>query len=121
MPVFKFQDTAAANAVNNNIMTGSKYEFLPRNSVVSVYAAQDLTLPGAFPTVQNMNMDFTLGNVVIGDNLPLPALANGTGPNRNEDLLAQGVGAAGDRIQIRTVETVGAPANYRVLVQINEL
>lgn len=118
MPVFKFQDTALANAVNNNIMTGSKFEFLPRNSVVSIYAAQDLT---GFPGTNNINLDFTLGNVVIGDNLPLSALNDGTGPNRNEDLLAQGVGAAGDRIQIRTVETAGGPQDYRVLVQINEL
>ena len=66
-------------------------------------------------------MDFTLGNVVIGDNLGLAAAADGTGPDRNTSLLAQGVGAAGDRIQLRTVETAGGPANYRVLVQINEL
>ena len=118
MPVFKFEETTAASGVNNNIMTGSKFEFLPRNAVVSVYAAQDLT---GFPGTQNVNMDFTLGNVVIGDNLGLAAAADGTGPDRNTSLLAQGVGAAGDRIQLRTVETVGAPATYRVLVQINEL
>jgi len=117
MPVFKFAERLAANAVNNNIMAGSKFEFLPRNGVVRVYAVQD---PPA--GVENINIDFTLGNVVIGDDLPCNFTATeAVGPDRNTDLLATGVAAAGDRIQIRAQETGGLLQDYRVLVEINEL
>jgi len=116
MPVFKVDDTQDAGTVTTNIMTGSKFEFLPTNSVVSVYGAQD-TGKGT------VEMDFTLGNVIVGDNLPLNYRAVTTGPDRNTDLLAQGVGAAGDRIQLRTAEVHATPADtpFRILVQINQL
>jgi len=117
MPVFKFAENLLGNEVNNNIMAGSKFEFLPRNGVVRVYAAQDPPV-GA----ENVNIDFTLGNVVIGDDLPCNFVAtDALGPNRNTDLLATGVAAAGDRIQIRAQETGGVTQDYRVLVEINEL
>lgn len=118
MPVFKTDDTQAAGTVTTNLMTGSKFEFLPTNSVVSVYGAQDTVANGL------VELDFTLGNVIVGDNLPLNKKASaGEGPDRNRDLLAQGVGAAGDRIQLRTAEVdpTGAPVPFRVLVQINQL
>jgi hypothetical protein len=117
MPVFKVDDIQLDGTVTTNLMTGSKFEFLPRNSVVSVYGAMNNVAAGV------VELDFTLGNVIIGDNLPLNRTADGEGPNRNTDLIAQGVGAAGDRIQLRTAE-VGAGAldvPFRVLVQINEL
>lgn len=114
MPIFKYVDTIATSAVVTNLMQGSKFEFLPRNSVVRVYAAQDNA---------NVDLDFTLGNVVVGDGLaPNVTAAPGLGPDRNTDLLATGVGAAGDRIQIRAQETAGgAGTPIRVLVEINEL
>ena len=114
MPVFKIIDPQLANTVTTNVMAGSKFEFLPRNGVVSVYAAQD-TGTGI------LEVDFTLGNVVVGDGLPCNNVPVTTGPNRNQDLLAQGVAQAGDRIQIRTAETDGTATPFRMLVQINEL
>ncbi len=118
MPVFKNVQTVAISGVVTNIMAGSKFEFLPRNSVVRVYGIQD----GGTGIV---DLDFTLGNVVVGDSLGLnqtTAANAGTGPDRNTDLLATGVGAAGDRIQIRAQETGGAIATpIRVLVEINEV
>jgi len=114
VPVFKNVQSVLANAVVTNIMAGSKFEFLPRNSVIRIYAAQD-TGTG------NVDLDFTLGNVVVGDSLAPNVTLAGTGPDRNTDLLATGVGAAGDRIQIRAQETAGVPTPMRVLVEINEL
>jgi len=114
MPVFKSVQTVALNSVVTNLMTGSKFEFLPRNSVVRIYAAQD-TGTG------NVDIDYTLGNVVVGDSLAPNIVAAGTGPDRNTDLLATGVGAAGDRIQLRAQETAGTNTPIRVLVEINEI
>lgn len=117
MPVFKDVQTVATSGVVTNIMAGSKFEFLPRNSVIRIYASQD-------GTTRNVDLDFTLGNVVVGDSLaPNRSAAVGVGPDRNTDLLATGVGAAGDRIQIRAQETTGVAGGQpiRVLVEINEL
>jgi len=114
MPIFQHSETITAGATNTNIMSGSKFEFLPRNSVIRVYAVQD---SGDLAT-----LDFSLGNVVVGEDLALFQVTAGTGPNRNESLLAQGAGMAGDRIQIRVTETGGAAtAVIRVLVEIVEL
>ena len=116
MPVFTHTESLIAAGVNNNIMAGSKFEFLPRNGVVRIYAAQDISANS------NVDLDFTLGNVVIGDNLAPNYVTASTGPDRNTDLLATGVAAAGDRIQIRAQETDGTnPQVFRVLVEINEL
>jgi len=122
VPVFKFVAPAAGlagGAVINNIMAGNKFEFLPRNGVVRVYASQDVSAG-----VQgNTELDFTLGNVVVGDDLACNgAAAIGIGPDRNTDLLATGVAMAGDRIQIRAQNTDAAlPSNFRVLVEINDI
>jgi hypothetical protein len=100
--------------VNTNIMAGSKFEFLNRPSVVRVYAALD--------TGDAATIDFSLGNVTVGEDLQPVITAAGAGPNRNEHLLVQGSGAPPDRIQIRVRETSGvAAAVYRVLVEIVEL
>lgn len=115
MPIFQHTEQLAASGTNVNIMTGSKFEFLPRNSVVRVYAVSDAG--------DVVDLDFSLGNVVVGEDLNLFQVAAGTGPNRNESLLAQGAGMAGDRIQIRITEITATPATaeVRVLVEIVEL
>jgi len=115
MPTFRDSQTVAAGATVTNIMAGSKFEFLPRPSVIKVYSAQD-TGTGS------VELDFTLGNVVVGDDLGPNVVTAGTGPARDSDLLTQGAGAAGDRIQIRLREVGGATATpVRTLVEIIEL
>ncbi len=114
MPVFQFNESLAAGTTNNNIMAGSKFEFLPRDSVIRFYAAQD--------TGDLCQADISLGNVVVGEDLRPFAVTAAEGPDRDKHLLAQAVGAAGDRIQIRTRETGGAAAAvYRFLVDIVDL
>lgn len=114
MPVFRFTDQIAAGDVNENILAGSKFEFLSRPSAVRVFAVQDAG--------HLAEMDLTLGNVVVGENLRLNEAAAGTGPSRSDDFAVSGVGRPGDRIQVRLRETGGvAVAVVRVLVEINEL
>lgn len=115
MPVFQHTEQLAASGTNTNIMAGSKFEFLPRNSVIRVYAVSDAG--------DDVNLDFSLGNVVVGEDLMVFKATAGTGPNRNEHLLVQGAGMAGDRIQIRLTEVTATPATAetRTLVEIVEL
>mgnify|MGYP000713027902 CR=1 FL=1 len=108
----KTQAFTASQTVEN-IISGSKFEFLPRNAVVKLYASQ--TVAG------EVELDFTLGNVVVGDDLD-PNLETAVGAvNRNTDLIASGVGAAGDRIQIRGRETSGTTANCNIIVEIIDM
>lgn len=114
MSVFRVNTTVAAGGTVANIMAGSKFEFLARPSAVRVFAVQD--------AADLAELDFTLGNVVIGEDLPLTERAAGEGPSMTDDKLVAGVGAPGDRIQIRLRETGGAaPAITRVVVDIAEL
>ena len=115
MPIFRVSyPTLGAGATIANIMTGSKFEFLSRPSAVRIFAVQDA---GDLAT-----LDFTLGNVVIGEDLPLSQVTAGTGPSMTDDKLVAGVGSPGDRIQIRLRETGGAAAAItRIAVEIAEL
>ena len=111
-----FQSTLAGTASTTvvNIMAGTKFEFLSRPAQVRVYAASDIT-------AGVLNVDFTLGNVVVAENIAPSTVADNTGPNRNEHLMASGQGAAGDRIQIRLQETAAVAKPVRFIVDIIDL
>lgn len=107
-----------------NILAGRKQEFLGRPAVVSVYQRQD-DVSGSV-----IESTLTLGNVIVAEdiicnrNVAAATEHFGSGPNTNEDLVAQGVGAAGDRIQIQLRETTGGAADdgvMRTLVTIADL
>lgn len=85
MPTIQNRVTIAANAVNDNVLTGSQYEFLPYNSAlefglvgdadaadlrVDVYSGQDVLLENGEPSAQNRIPqypdDFTLTDVAAG-------------------------------------------------------
>lgn len=115
MGVFRTNQTIVANTTVANLMTGDKFEFLGRPAVVKVYAAQDVTVGGL------VEIDFTMGTRVIGDSLPATIVLAGVGPNRDSDLLASGVGAAGERIQLRARETAGVAVPIRVFVEVIDI
>jgi len=106
-----------------NILAGRKQEFLGRPAVVTLYQRQD-DVSGSI-----IEATLTLGNVIVAEDLisnrNVAASAQfGTGPNMNEDMVAQGVGAPGDRIQITLRETVGGAGDdgvMRSLITITDL
>lgn len=115
MGVFRTSVTIAADTTTANLMTGDKFEFLPRGAVIKVYAAQDVS-------TGNVQIDFTLGARVVGDSLPLNIVTPaGSGPNRDSDLLASGIGQAGERIQLRAREVAGTDTPIRVLVEVIDI
>ena len=114
MAIFKVTDSLAAGAVNTNLLAGSKFEFLARPSAVSVWATQGTA-------VANVQLDLTLGNVVVAEDIN-PNVDGASLVDRQRDLIGSGVGAPGDRIQLRARQVAGAgPDNITVLVEINEL
>lgn len=113
MPTLRFESSLAAGATDTNILAGSKFEILPFNSAVSVFAVQDGADAG------DLKADFTLGNVIEIDDAAVPTFTPNQGPNRQDHLLGAGVARAHDRLQIKLVngDAVNA-ANYRILVDI---
>jgi len=119
----KLTTTVLAGTTNVNLLTGRKQEFLSRPAVVTLYQVQDSV------SLSRIETDLTLGNVVVGEDLvansnPASSAGVGTGPKTNEDMVARGVGAAGDRIQIRVREVVGGTGDdgiIRTLVTIDDL
>jgi len=115
MPSIRDSRTVAAGVTVSNILAGSKFEFMPQAAAILVYAIHDAGGP--------VIMDITFGNVVEGDAMVVPITATaGDGPNIQDHLLASGVAAPGDRLQIKVQNTSAATtANVRTLVQIRPL
>jgi hypothetical protein len=114
MATFRANWAGTASTTLQNLMAGSKFEFLSRPAVVRVYGAAD-TATGS------VQMDLTLGNVVVGDNLLVPLRTATLGPLRNEDLITKGIGRPGDRIQIRLQEIGAVNTPTRILVDIDDI
>lgn len=116
MAIFRVTDTIPAGGVNTNLLNGSKFEFLGRPSAVSLFASQD----GA--GAPNANLDLTMGNVVVGEDVSPNTAAMAGNISRDSDGVGSGVGDAGDRIQLRARNLSAAdPVNINVLVDISEL
>lgn len=114
MSIFKIQREMQAGEVVVNLMAGSKFEFLSRPAVVSIWATQELE-------VADVQLDLTLGNVVVAEDIN-PNLDAASIVDKQRDGIGSGVGDAGDRIQLRARNTdaVTTPL-LTVLVEINEI
>ena len=87
---------AAAGTTNENILTGTKWEFPARPTAVRVWAA-------ATPGANNTNeVDCAASNVIAGENLAIAnAIAADAMPQKNTDGLIDFMAMPGQRIQIR--------------------
>lgn len=112
MSVVRKTVTFAANEVKVNVLTGLVEEFVQRPSAVRLFATQG--------TQGEVKIDFQLGNVSVGKDLEPGVKAIGT-LNKNEDFLIGGVGAPGDRIQIRAVNTTAGTSDLTYMLEISEL
>jgi len=107
--ILKDNTTVLAGTTVDNLLTGSKFDYLPGPSVITFYAVQE-QVSGSL-----LICDFTLGNVIVGDNLSPNIAAMLVGPKINEDVIAKGSGIGGDRVQIRVRETVGGAGDDGIL------
>lgn len=114
MSIFRQRVVLAAGAVNNNVMSGSKFEFLGRPAAVSLWGTDDGT--------GSAILDFTLGNVVVAEDIPLNNAAVAGDIRKDSDYVGAGAGDAGDRIQIRIRNTDAAnPVNANIMLEILEV
>jgi len=114
MSIVRTRTALLAGAVNVNVLNGSKFEFLGRPAVVSIWGSDD--------GLGSAILDFTLGNTVVGEDIPLNNAAVAGDVRRDVDGVGSGVGDAGDRIQLRlrNTDTVNA-VNGNLIIEINEI
>jgi len=114
MPTIRFQEVILAGGTVGNALAGNQFEFLGAPSVVQVFAVNDIgggAAPGTFGVSEI--------EVFFGQEIQLPQSILGDSANAGEfpkvpdDELVNDVGAPGDRLVVRLVETGGA-LNVRI-------
>jgi hypothetical protein len=99
--------SVAANATDENILSGSAFEFTRQRSVVSMAVVQAAT--GTFATINN-------GPQVVAEEHPPEIKTNY--PEIPDDFFYVTPSATGDRLVIRIRNTTGAPIVVRAIAQI---
>jgi len=110
MPVIQRETSVAATSANENILSGSAFEFLRQNAIVSIGLAGSAT--GLVANIQS-------GADIILEESPL--LVKTTMPTIPDDMYYNDVGVAGDRLVIRVRNTTGGALTVRAVIQITNL
>lgn len=96
MPVIQGSVSVAANAVNDNVITGSQFEYLPYNAKI------DFGLVGS---AAGLLCDVYSGQDIVAESFAPPA-TNRT-PVNPDDFTLTDVAAGGERIKVRARNTTG--------------
>lgn len=110
MPVIQREISVAANSTNDNALSGSAFEFLRRNAVISAGVTAAAT-----GIVFNINSG---ADVVVEES---DAVIATRFPIIPDEMYYNDVGVQGDRLVIRLRNTTGGALVVRVLVQITEI
>lgn len=110
MPVIQKEISIAANAVNDNILSGSSFEFLRSNSVVSAGLVGSAT--GLVANIQS-------GADIVLEESPLAVKT--TMPIVPDEMYYNDVGVAGDRLVVRVRNTTAGALTVRAIVQVTSL
>ncbi len=110
MSVIQKETISAANSSNDNILSGSSFEFLRGNSIVSIGLVGSAT--GLVANIQS-------GADIVLEESPL--LVKTTMPTIPDDMYYNDVGVGGDRLVIRVRNTTGAALTVRCITQVTAL
>lgn len=101
MPLIQGSTSVAASSTNDNVLSGSQFEFVP-------YPAQiDFGLNGD-ANGTDLRVDVYSGNDILTENMT--ANSNNTFPKGQDDFLLTDVAAQGERLKIRVRNTSAAGA-----------
>lgn len=107
MPVIQREVSVAAGASNDNIFSGSAFEFARQNQVMSMGIAQAAT--GGFATIQS-------GGDIIAEEFSPPVLTRY--PIIPDEMYYNDVMAPGDRLVARYRNPTGGAIIVRAIAQI---
>lgn len=110
MPVIQFETVVAAAGVNNNLVSGSAYEFARTRQLVSIGIVQSAT--GGFATIQ-------AGADIVAEEFP-PAIKT-TYPIIPDEMYYTDVMEPGDRLVIRFRNPTAGALTVRGIVQISPI
>jgi len=110
MPVIQKEVSVAANATVDNLISGSSFEFLRGNAVVSIGIVGSAT--GLVASIQS-------GSDIVLEEAPL--LVKTTMPTIPDDMYYNDVGVAGDRLVLRIRNTTAGALTVRGIVQVTPL
>lgn len=96
MPVLQGSASIAAASVNDNVLTGSQYEFLPYNAFIEFGLNGDAN--GG-----DLRVDVYSGPDVIMENAPMSVVARI--PIYPDDFVGSDAAAAGERLKVRVRNT----------------
>lgn len=106
MPMIMIESSIAAGAVNNNLVSGSAYEFARSRQIVSLGVVQSAT--GMFCTIQS-------GADIVAEEFSLPILT--TYPIIPDNMYFTDLMEQGDRLVIRVRNPTGGALTARAVVQ----
>jgi hypothetical protein len=106
MPMIMIETTIAAGAVNNNLVSGSAYEFARTRQIVSLGVVQSAT--GMFATIQS-------GSDIVAEEFSLPILT--TYPIIPDNMYFTDVMEQGDRLVIRVRNPTAGGLTARAVIQ----
>jgi hypothetical protein len=109
VPAIQRETSIPANAVVENVLQGSAYEYMRNPSVVSLASVAAAT--GLFITIQ-------AGPVILLEEAP-PSIRT-TMPIQPDDFYYNAAAAPGDRLIVRARNSTGAAVVLRTIAQITE-
>lgn len=110
MPVIQKELSIAGNTANENILSGSAFEFLRQNAVVSIGVTGSAT--GLVCNIQSG------ADIVLEES---PVAIKTTFPIIPDEMFYNDVGVLGDRLVIRVRNTTGGALTVRAIVQVTPL
>lgn len=108
--VIQKETSVAAGAVNDNLLSGSAFEYLRAPAIVSFAVVAAAT--GGFITIQ------AGPTIVLEESPPTVKTAMPTVP---DDFLYQAACAPGDRLVVRARNPTGGAVIFRAVVQITDV
>lgn len=110
MSMIMVESSVAAGGLNNNLVSGSAFEFARRRSVVSLGVVQSAT--GGFATIQ-------AGPDIIAEEFSVPILT--TYPIIPDNMYFTDVMEPGDRLVIRYRNPTAGALTVRAAVQMSDI
>lgn len=110
MPVMQRETSIPANAAVENVLSGSAFEFLRGNAVVSA---------GIVGAAAGLVANMQSGADIVLEESPLAVKTNF--PSIPDEMFYNDVGVQGDRLVVRIRNTTGAPIIARTLVQVTPI
>lgn len=110
MPMIMVEQSIAAGAVNNNLVSGSAFEFARQRQVVSIGVVQSAT--GMFATLQ-------AGPDIIAEEFSLPILT--TYPIIPDNMYFTDIMEPGDRLVIRVRNPTAGALTARAVIQTSPI